>query len=66
MISCILSLFARLAYYRTSCTFCRLTPKIFLRVYIVPVRAQARSIYATEKKMVEIFLKKTIDISQHV
>lgn len=40
--------------------------KIFLRVYIVPVRAQARSIYATEKKLVENFLKKTIDILQHV
>ena len=30
------------------------------------MRAQARSIYATEKKLVENFLKKTIDISQHV
>ena len=58
MISCILSLFARLAYYHTSCTFSRLTPKFFLRVYIVPVRAQARSIYATEKKIAEKFFEK--------
>ena len=58
MISCVLSPFTRLAYYRTSCTFCRLAPKIFLRVYIVPVRAQARSIYATEKKIGRKFFEK--------
>ena len=37
-----------------------------MRVYIVPVRVQARSIYATEKKLVEKFFEKTIDILQHV
>lgn len=58
MISCILSLSTRLAYYRTPCTFSRLTPKFFLRVYIVPVRARARSIYATEKKLPQKIFKK--------
>ena len=58
MISPILSLFTRFAYYRTLCAFYRFTPKFFLRVYIVPVRAQARSIYATEKKIAEKFFEK--------